>query len=87
MKTDEKVLSKSNKPKSLFLLASSEPHTKKAGSGSVNQWYGSVDLDPYQKYHGYTALATTLGKGQIRPITGHLYISCYEKSSYRNSQF
>jgi hypothetical protein len=29
-------------------LASCQSQTKKAGSGSVSQWYGSADPDPYQ---------------------------------------
>jgi hypothetical protein len=42
---------KSTKPRNLkFLLASCQPLTKKAGSGSgsVSQRYGSVDPDLYQ---------------------------------------
>ncbi len=33
-----------------FLLASWRPLTKKAGSGSVSQLYGSADPDPCQKF-------------------------------------
>ncbi len=54
MKTDGNVPivpSKSNKQenfeKTYFLLASCLPLVKKAGSGSVGQWYGSEDQDPY----------------------------------------
>ncbi len=52
LKNKVNVPSKSNKKitliKNLFLLASCQPLTKKAGSGtgSVSQWYGSADLDP-----------------------------------------
>jgi hypothetical protein len=49
MKTDVNVPSKSKKNyKKLFLLASSQQLTKKAGSGSLIQWYRSADPYPYQ---------------------------------------
>jgi hypothetical protein len=46
----QKVMSKKTLKKTYFLLASCPPRTKKAGSGSgsVSQWYGSADPDPYQ---------------------------------------
>jgi hypothetical protein len=45
MKTDVNVPSKSNRQNN-FLLTSCQPLTKKAGSGSISQWYGSADPDP-----------------------------------------
>jgi hypothetical protein len=56
----EKVISKRNF-ENLFLLASCQPRTKKAGSGvvsgSVSQLYGSADPEPYQNVtdlqHGF----------------------------------
>jgi hypothetical protein len=50
MKTDVNVPSKKhrNKQKTYFLLASCQPLTKKAGTGSVRQWYGSAHPDPYK---------------------------------------
>ncbi len=56
VKTDVNVPSKSNRKKlgkkTYFLSASSQPQTKKAGSGSgagsVSQWYGPPDPDQYQ---------------------------------------
>ncbi len=40
----QKVISR----KTYCFLTFCQPLTKKAGSGSVSQWYGSADLDPYQ---------------------------------------
>ncbi len=57
VKTDENVPSKRNKEKTYFLLAPSQPLTKRTGSGSIIQWYGSAVLNPYvPKYHGSTTL-------------------------------
>ncbi len=55
----QKVISKKTlKKKNNFLLPSWKPLTKRAGSGSVSQWYGSADLDPdpYQNAMGFTTL-------------------------------
>jgi hypothetical protein len=45
-----KVISKEQLRENFFLLATCLPLTKKAesGFGSVSQWYGSADPDPYQ---------------------------------------
>ncbi len=50
MQTDVNVPSKSNKQKFLFFVIIKSPLTKKAGSksGSLRQWYGFADPDPYQ---------------------------------------
>jgi hypothetical protein len=51
MKTDVNVPSKSNEQNNLktkFFVAICQPMRKKAGSGSVSEWYGSEDPDPYQ---------------------------------------
>jgi hypothetical protein len=44
----QKVISKTNWEKTYFLLAFWKTLTKTAGSGSVNQVYGSKDPDPYK---------------------------------------
>jgi hypothetical protein len=55
VKTDVNVPSKRNKQKKMLkiflvdILSSTDEKTGSgAGSGSVSQWYGSADPDPYQ---------------------------------------
>jgi hypothetical protein len=49
----QKEISNKTLKKTYFLSASFRPLTKKGGSGSVSQWYGSADPDPdlYQNVH------------------------------------
>jgi hypothetical protein len=47
LKNDVNVLQKEKKEKKLIFVDILKATDERAESGSVTQWYGSADLDPY----------------------------------------